>query len=71
LAPEPVPEGIIVFLAANFFQTVFPITHQTERGGERDRPEWSHPMELLIFIAFIGIWALLQVVILPRMGIST
>jgi hypothetical protein len=27
--------------------------------------------EILIFLGFIGIWVLLQVVILPKMGVST
>jgi hypothetical protein len=27
--------------------------------------------EILIFLGFIGIWVLLQAVILPKMGVST
>jgi hypothetical protein len=29
------------------------------------------PMELVVFVAILGLWLLLQLVILPRAGVST
>jgi len=35
------------------------------------RPPWRKYMDLLIFVAILGVWLLLQLVILPKAGVST
>jgi hypothetical protein len=37
-------------------------------NGEERRVKWS---ELALPIVFVGVWLLLQLVVLPRLGVST
>jgi hypothetical protein len=39
--------------------------------GHREKPAGIHHMELLFFIAFIGLWFVLQMWVLPKFGVST
>ena len=41
---------------------------QAKRVSGRKRVKWS---ELALPVIFVGLWLLLQLVVLPRMGVST
>ena len=47
-------------------------THRGAKGAQAESLSmWIKSMELLWFAAIIGLWVLLQAVILPKFGIST
>ena len=41
-----------------------------DAGFNNPKP-WRFPMEILAVIGFLAVWVLLQLVVLPKIGVST